>query len=106
MKIVIYEDSFGAILIRYEALLACHDVEVIFIEHFNILERKEQKGLEQKGFKLQKAAKLSEAPTPDADIYFVDGLSGNFHFILARLPRDKTYLVTGSERYCEIAERN
>jgi len=102
-KIVIYEDERTDLVNRYASLLKQHEVWAFLLEDAGSRESRTPSQfettvrlLEAEGF--DRARIQGELPIlhPEADAYFLDGLNGQCLGILPYLPKERTYINSGS----------
>ena len=91
-KVVVFEDGNIDACDRYGSLLENHDVHLFYlVSPFRTLILREIGGFKESQIYPEVPEKIMEA-----DFYFTDGLNGKCFDILPRLPRDKTFVVSGS----------
>jgi hypothetical protein len=116
-KIVIFEDDSGDFNRRYGAATRGHDVTAYATGYFEMEEiehREDIKSMLEEGIiNKDEFDEMSEdskkiylgipQEIPDADFYFTDGLNGDCFSILEKLPKDRSYLVSGDSGLREEA---
>ena len=101
MKIVVYEDHWSDVRRRYKPFIGGHDFEIYV--HLNTDERfnRALEYLTENGFPSEIIHFGIPQETPEADLYFCDGLNGYALKVLPKLPKDKSFLLSGDD--CLVA---
>lgn len=99
-KIIIYEDDQEDLIARYGRLNENHEVHVRAPnEHgwdFKEWPGEDYMHLVKAGFREENFRfNYGDPGSENADVYFVDGLDGDWYKIIQQLPRDKTFLYSG-----------
>jgi hypothetical protein len=111
-RVVIYDDDPTDVNIRYSELIPEHDLSIFLLDNAALKkddhERIFQMGMEdlpEAGFRRDQIHRGLPDNHPEADVYFVDGLYGKCFDILSQLPRERSYIVTGSIDVVKQAQR-
>lgn len=109
--VVIYEDSPLDLESRYAALAREHEVYAFLVDDPRVGPRTEilwnasLEALARAGFTRENIVRGLPETHPTADVYFVDGMYGRCFDILQQLPKERTYVNSGSVPVLERAER-
>lgn len=94
-KVLIYEDSELDAVNRYGRLTVDHDVH-LRIQPL-LFGEPDMRALEKAGFNPENIKKgFGDIGQATADVYFVDGLEGQYKRIMEQLPLEKAFLNSGS----------
>jgi len=116
-KIVIFEDNRSDFNFRYGELIGQHEVIVYALGIFSVEHERYMQNartaFEQGKYTRKQYDDLLNAKKhihlgipkeiPEADFYFTDGLDGECFSLLNRLPRDRSYLLSGDPNIREAA---
>jgi len=99
-KIVIFEDSHMDIYYRYAKLIRGskeHEFHLYALFH-------ERNFDDMKSLGFKSITDGIHEDIIEADFYFIDGLEGDCFYLLRRLPRKKTFLISGDPYLCKDAK--
>jgi hypothetical protein len=103
-KVIIYEDSLQGMIWKYEGLGASqHDVHVRSVGP-DLISPNCESALSGIGFSPSQVREF-DGEIEEADVYFVDGLYGDFFSIMSKLPREKAFLNSRNPQNTEAAKR-
>lgn len=104
MRIAIYEDYWRDVRVRYSQFLGKHDLQVYL--HLNKEEtfNRGRDYLVEKGFSKDNIHFGIPDEIPEADLHLCDGLDRHCFQILPRLPKGKSFLLSGDEEIRKTAQ--